>query len=328
MEPTPHVSSRPLVATASMTSTPLTDVEVYRPGPYFALIILLVPVLVALVGTVVSLNENGNIPVWLPFVVFLWLPLLPAIWFVMQSVRTNPYGIAAGRPWRTWQEIPWVLIERVEQAGIVIRIQGSNGHTLALIPLLLREGKRLKRQLLLRLPPHVLAGELAQEAQFLLVNGIHTMPEGGLSGTLQARPQARWRAILLLIALALVGCTVAATLNLPLAVAIPIAVVCVGGTAASVFAAGWLVQQVFVNERGISARWSLVRRSREITWEQVELIEHSSRQALLRIRGGAYRSVCLGPALLPTAQRDLMRAFLHEYCVNRGVPIVRRRWLV
>lgn len=327
MEPMPHASSRPLVATASMTSTPLTDVEVYRPGPYFALVILLIPVLVALIGTVVSLNAQGTIPVWLPFVVFLWLPLLPAIWFVMQSVRTNPYGIAAGRPWRTWQEIPWQLVERVERVGILIRITSSDGQTLVLIPLLLREGQRLKRQLLLRLPSHVLVGELAQESRLLLVNGIYTMPEGGLSGTLQARPQARWPVALTVAALALIACAILAVVKLPLIAAIPLTTVCALAAAASIFGLGWLAQQVFVNESGISARWSFARTTREMTWEHVELIEHSSRQALLRVRGGN-RIVCIGPALLPDAQRDLMRAFLHEYCVNRGVPIVRRRWLV
>lgn len=327
MEPTPHVSSRPLVTTASMTSTPLNDVEIYRPGPYFALFILLVPVLVALVGTGISLNAAGAVPVWLPFVVFLWLPLLPAVWFVMQSVRTNPYGIAAGRPWRTWQEIPWLLVERVEQSGPVLRVYASNGQRLVIVPRLLREGARIKRQLLLRLPLHVLAGGLAQEAQVLLVNGIYSMPEGGLSGTLHARPQKRWRLALVAVALIAVALATLAIMNLPVGGAIPIAILCAGFAVASVLGLGWMAQHVYVSERGISARWTLTHKTREMTWEQVELIEHSSRQALLRCRGNI-RIVCAGPALLPTAQRDLMRAFLHEYCANRGVPIVHRTWLV
>lgn len=327
MEPTPHVSSRPLVATMGMNSTPLADLKIYRPGQFFALVIVLMPVLVALVGTAISLDVNGSVPVWLPLVVFLWLPLLPAVWFVMQSVRTSPYGIAAGRPWRTWQEIPWALIERVEQSGMVIRVYGSNGQRLVLIPALLREGDRLKRQLLLRLPSHVLAGRLAQQAQLLLVNGIYTMPEGGLSGTLHARAQMRWRVGLVILGVALLGCAAVAAMRLPLVAAIPLIVVCVAGGGACLFACGWLAQSVFVNAEGITAQWSLTRKSREMTWDQVQLIEHSSRQALLRLRGGS-RMICVGPALLPAAQRDLMRAFLHEYCVNRGVPIVRRTWLV
>lgn len=327
MEPTPHVSSRPLVATLGMNSTPLADLKIYRPGQYFALVIVLMPVLVALVGTAISLDANGSIPVWLPFVVFLWLPLLPAVWFIMQSVRTNPYGIAAGRPWRTWQEIPWTLIERVEQSGMVIRIYGSNGQRLVLVPALLREGSRLKRQLLLRLPSHVLTGKLVHQAQLLLVAGIYTMPEGGLSGTLHARPQARWRIGLFVVGLALIGCVVAAVISLPLGAAIPLAVICAVAAAVCLYACGWLAQSVFVNAQGISAEWALTRKTREMTWEQVQLIEHSSRQALLRLRGGT-RVICAGPALLPGAQRDLMRAFLHEYCVHRGVPIVRRTWLL
>lgn len=327
MEPTPHVSSRPLVTSSGMTSTPLADVEIYRPGQYVALVILLVPVLIALAGTAISLNANGSVPVWLPFVVFLWLPLLPAVWFAMQSVRINPYGIAAGRPWRTWQEIPWVLIERVEQSGIVIRIYGSNGQRLVITPALLREGARLKRQLLLRLPPHVLAGRLIPEAQLLLVNGIREMPEGGLSGTLHARPRVRWQAALVIVALVLVGGAFLAVTNLPLGASIPLAVVCAIGAAASLSSCVWLAQHIFVNEQGITARWTLTRKTSEMSWEQMDLIEHSSRQALLRFRGVS-RIICTGPSLLPATQRDLMRAFLHEYCGDRGVPIVRRRWLL
>jgi hypothetical protein len=47
---------------------------------------------------------------------------------------------------------------------------------------------------------------------------------------------------------------------------------------------------------------------------------------MLRLRG-SQRITCIGPALLSPAERDLMRAFLYEYCVYREVPVIRRRWL-
>lgn len=327
MEPTPHVSSRPLAVMTSSSSTPLTEIEVYRPGPYFALTILLVPVAAALIGTAISLFANGTVPVWMPFLVFLWLPLLPLVWLVMQSVRTNPYGIAAGRPWRTWHEIPWLLIERVEQVGPVIRIFSSNGQQLILIPRLLRDGKRLRRQFFLRLPAHVFAGSLAQEGESLLVNGIHTTPEGGLAGTLRAQPRTLWRLAPIGISCLAVILAVIGVLNLPVGAAVSAVVICVIIALASLLVYGWMAQSVTVSDAGIRARWELTRRTREMTWEQIQFIEHSSRQALLRFRGET-RIICAGPALFPTAQRDLMRAFLHEYCVKRGVPIVRRTRLL
>lgn len=327
MDPLPNVTSRPLTATRSSVSTPLMDVQIYRPGPYLALAVLVAPVVVALVGAAISLNATGTIPVWLPFVLLLWLPSLPLVWMTLQSVRTSSYGIAAGRPWRVWEDIPWSLVERVEMRGVTLRITGSDGKKLTVMPALLRDGDRLKRQLLLRLPAHVLAGGLAQESQQILSAGIYARPEGGLSGTLHARPEAVWRAALAAGALVALAGAALALLKLPLGPAIPVAAVAlvVAGAAARAFV--WTMQEVMMNEKGISVVWRLTGRSQEMQWAQVELVEHSTREALLRLRG-TQRLRCAGPALMSSAQRDLMRAFLHEYCGNRDVPIMRRTWMI
>lgn len=327
MEPIPNVSSRPLATSRTSTSTPLMDIQMYRPGPYLALAILIAPAIVALGGAAISLNIIGEIPVWLPFVLLAWLPGLPILWLTMQSVRTSSEGLAAGRPWQTWNSIPWSLVERVEQLGPAIRITGSNGQRLTIVPVLLRDGGRLKRQLLLRLPVHVLAGALAQEAQRLLATGMYTMAEGGLSGTMRARPQRIWRGIPAAGAIVAIGGAVLILLKLPLGPGIPLALLAlvVAGVAMRVFA--WTTQEVLMNEKGISIIWQLTRRSREMQWAQVELIERSPREVLLRLRG-TQRLLCAGPTLMPAAQRDLMRAYLHEYCVNRGVPIMRRGWML
>lgn len=327
MEPIPNVSSRPLTTSRTSTSVPLMDIQMYRPGPFLALAILIAPAIVAVGGGAISLNIVGVIPVWLPFVLLVWLPGLPIVWLTMQSARTSSEGLAVGRPWQTWNSIPWSLVERVEQRGPAIRITGSNGRRLTVVPMLLRDGGRLKRQLLLRLPVHVLVGALAQEAQRLLATGMYAMSDGGLSGTLRARPQRIWRGIPVAGAIVALGGAVLILLKLPLGPGIPLALLAlvVAGAAIRIFA--WTTQEVMMNEKGISVVWQLTRRSREMQWAQVDLVERSPREVLLRLRG-TQQLLCAGPKLMSATQRDLMRAFLHEYCVNRGVPIMRRDWML
>lgn len=153
------------------------------------------------------------------------------------------------------------------------------------------------------------------------------MPEGGLSGTLHARPRGIWRGALAAGAVVAVAGAALALTKLPLGAGIPLAVAALAVAGAALRALAWTTQDVLMNEKGISVIWRLTRRSREMQWAQVELVEHSSREALLRLRG-TQRILCAGPALMSTAQRDLMRAFLHEYCGNRDVPIMRRAWMI
>ena len=98
---------------------------------------MVVPVVVALGGAAIFLNATGTIPVWLPFVLLLWLPGLPILWLTLQSVQTSSFGLAAGRPWRVWEEMPWTLVERVEKRGVALRITGSDGRRLTVVPPLL-----------------------------------------------------------------------------------------------------------------------------------------------------------------------------------------------
>lgn len=319
--------SGPPVGGRATTSTPLMDVQVYRPGPFLALGMLLLPVVAALVGAATTLNVAGAIPVWLPLVLLLWLPCVPASWFAMQSVRTSSVGLAAGRPWSTWHEVPWMLIDRVEQRGPIVRVSGTNGVRLAIIPALLRDGSRLKRQLLLRLPPHVFVGGISQEAQQLLSGGIHAMPDGGLSGILHARPKARWRVLAIIASLIPLGLSALAIVLLPLAISVPLAVLGTAVSLAGLLVFSWFAQELLINETGVSIVFPVVRRTRAIQWAEVELVEHSPNEMMLRMRGHR-RLLCAGPTLLPPTERDLMRAFIHEYCTSRGVPIVRRTWLL
>ncbi len=302
------------------------EVHVYRPGPFLAAGILALPVIGALAGAVIGLAYNAAIPVWLPFVLLLWMPFLMLAWRAMLSVRTNGISIAAGRPWTRWSDIPWSLVERVEQSRGRIRVHGSNGIRIMFTPVLLRNGGRLKRQMLLRLPAHVLSPQLAREAQILFASGTFTMGGSGLSGTLYTRSRRRWRLAVSGAVVVLLGAATGSVVGLPRLVGVPLAVFFFALAAGGMSLLVWLFQEILVSEKGITAISSFTHRARGMTWEQVQMVEHSAGQAVLRLRG-AHRIVCIGPALLAPAERDLMRAFLFEYCVYRSIPVLRRPWL-
>jgi hypothetical protein len=280
-------------------------------------------VIVTLVAAAISLNGDHGIPLWLPFVLLLWIPCLPVIWLGMLSVRTDTTGIAAGRPWTRWREIPWDMIDSVDERGPVLTVRGSVGGRLVFAPSLLRDGSRLRRRLLLRLPAHVLSHALGEDAQQILNLSVYTMPEGGLAGLLHARARASYRLAVAALTVILAAVGVLALLGVSGAVGLTLAIICWLGALASVSLGVWLQQELRVNDSGIVVVQRLTRHTRELKWTQIELIEHSSREAVLRLRGGQ-RIVCLGPGILPHAQRDLLRAFLHEYGLHRGVPIVKR----
>jgi hypothetical protein len=302
------------------------EVQLYRPSPLVALVILLLPVVVTLIAAIAFLSTIGTIPSWLPFLILLWIPCLPLLWLVMQSAQTNTLSFAAGRPWRPWVELPWDSIERIEQSGLTIRATASDGRKLTVIPLLLRDGARLRREFLLRLPPHVLSGALGQQAKRLLVPDIQTTPEGKLSGTLRAHPKRFWQTLA-----CIVGCVLIAAgfLSLWLFGLIPgifLAVVGVLLGSICLLTFVWLLQEILINENGISKTIPLRHQSSTLEWSKIDLIEHSSHEYVLRLRGPT-RLVCIGPSLLPTAERDLMRAYIHEYGISRGIPTVRRTWI-
>jgi hypothetical protein len=323
----PRVASVPVRSGSGSTSSPLQDVQVYRPGPYVALAILLLPALIALVGAAVYLYTGTPIPGWLPFILLLWVPGFPVLWLGMLSVRTTAAGIASGRPWRRWVEIAWQDVEHANQRGPLVRIEGAQGGRIKFAPRLLRDGTRLERHLLLRLPTHVLTGALARKAEGLLTHDIRSTADGGYSGTLaiQARASIRWR----LAGLALLLLAGAADLlfRAPFAAAAPLGVaVGIGGVAALVLLV-WSLQRVRVTETGIALEPAPFPFVRRMAWSEVELIERSPRDGFLRFRG-TRRVFCVGPAFLSPAQAHLMRGFLAEYAGKRRIPMFTRRWLL
>ncbi len=328
---TPYQNSRPVSRTSARhrasLSQPLLEVQLYRPSPFVALTIVTFPVVVTVLAAIVFLSSTGVIPHWLPFLILLWIPCLPALWLAMQSARTTSLSFAAGRPWRPWIELPWDSIERVEQSGLTIRAIASDGRHLTFVPFLLRDGARLRREFLLRLPPHVLSGTLGQEAKRLLLLGIQTTPEGRLSGTLRARPRSLWRNLAFILGLTLIAAGIASLWYFG---PFPGVLAALGGLllgAICLVIFGWLLQEIAINENGISRIMPLKRPPITLEWASIELIEHSSREYVLRLRGPV-RFICAGPSLLPEAERDLMRAYIHEYCISKGIPTVRRTWIL
>jgi hypothetical protein len=325
----PNTSSIPLRGRRGARSAPLLDVRIYRPGPALALSVLLLPVVVALSGAAVYVGLDGAVPPWLPFTLLLWAPCLPALWFTMQSVRTSTAGIGVGRPWQQWEEMAWEAVERVERRGPFLRIVSSQGQAIMFAPMLLREGGRLRRQLLLRLPAHVLTGRLAAAAQRLLVTDIQSTAEGGYSGVLTTRVRARWRVAIVVLGAALgalgaLGVLAVKTQSAAVAVALAASAALID--LLLVFALAWSSQSVLIDEGGMSIVSPILRRRRSLAWDEIELIEHTPRQTVLRVRGRR-RLVCAGPGLLTAAHATLMRGMLYEYGAKRGVPILRRMWV-
>ncbi len=323
----PNIPSGPLPRPRASLSSPLADATIYRPGPSFALIILLIPVITALVGGALYLGAPGPLPIWTPFLLLLWIPALVGVWAAMKTVRLSSLGVAVGRPWGQWIEMDWDTIERVEQRGPYIVIHSTNRQRMTFAPALLVDGLRLRRQLLLRLQPQTLGGSLRQEAQRLITGDLTDLaPGGGLTGSLRARPRAVWATLAALIGVAALAGGVAGVIWLPLLGAIPLAIVLLAIAVVAALATLWFRQQVVVDEKGIRVLGFPPQRVNFMPWEAIELLELGPNELVLRMRG-ENKLVCPGPPLFTIPERNRMRAFIHAYCLDRGAPRVSRWWV-
>jgi hypothetical protein len=89
---------------------------------------------------------------------------------------------------------------------------------------------------------------------------------------------------------------------------------------AALLALAWLSRAVSLTEEGISVGRAS---SRFLPWREVELIEVSANERVLRLRG-ARKLRCPGPGLYSQPTRDTYRWLLYAYCIDRGVPAMRR----
>jgi hypothetical protein len=304
----------------------MVDVNIYQPGSFLALSMLLVPLLVALAGATSYVLLGEHIPIWIPLLLLLWIPCIGGLWLLMKSVRTTPVSIAVGRPWQRWDEVFYADIERIEQRGPSLYILTVNGARMSFTPFLLRDGTHLEVGLLLRLPPHVIVGKLRRRAQELITGDIHTGPEGTLAGTLRIRARVRWTLATLLLAIAAIAGAVVAFLSLSLAVAIPLAIVLFAVSLYFFAIFAWLLREVEVSEEGVTVVGFANRRTEQLAWSDVVWLEEFPGQLAIRLRGPR-RLRLAGPRLLKRSQADVLEAFLFEYVIERGALRVSRRWL-
>lgn len=322
----PHL---PPVSTAPRkpgTSHALAHAHVYRPGPIFAACILFAPPLLALAAAGATLHTAGRIPIWLPLLLLLWLPVLPLAWLTMISVRTSPAGIATARPWRQWVELRWTLIEHAQRRGLRIVLRSSDGRTAHFYPFILQGGARLKRELLMRLAAHVLDERLRGDARNLLGEPLGQSAENLLANPLTARPRPAWAiGPAAGTACALAGAGVA-LLRLPPPLAALVCALAVVVLALSVSVLPLCLQTVSLNELGIAVTGATGRHLGHMAWRDVQLIERTPRERVLRLRGDR-RLRCPGPGLFAPAEREVFQAYLLAYCAEQGALVIVRRWL-
>lgn len=309
-------------------SSPLADLQVYEPGAALALTILMLPIALTLGLAALALHITRTVPIWLPSLALLWLPAVPLLWLLLLSARTTATGIAVARPWRTWTQLRWDQIQHVDQRGLVMRISGA-GETLVLAPRLLREGARLRRQILLRLPPHALSVRLSREAEEILSSRMTVLADGSVTGAVVARPLARYWVVPLVAACLLgAGAGLAFWLLSPApanliaaALAVLLALICLAG-------AVWPMQRLALDDGGITITRAVgFPRHRFFAWERIKMVEHTPGHALLRIRDSHTRTLCAGPHLFDAELATVLWALIQSHAAEHGVLIIPRRRL-
>ena len=308
----------------SPSTSSLADSAIYRPGAIVAGALLAGPVVCAIAGAVAVIVTGLTPPVWLPLALLLWLPALALAWALLKSVRVTPDALASGRPLGRWQVAPFHEIERVEQQGMRLIVTARSGPPLTFTPRLLHRGAQLRRSLLLRLPLSALSSQLRAEAQTLEIGDLADSYRGDVEGVLSVRPRLRWTLLAGGLALALLALALLALLFLSTPVSIALGVVLAAHASAAAFLGLWMVQDIFVSEKGLIVRYTVLRRERDIFWTQVRAIEYLPGEAALILR--SVRSLtCAGPGLLTAQQARLMRGYISRYCVAQVMPTLTRR---
>lgn len=311
------------VATAQL----VTQTQIYRPGLALAAALMLSPALLSLVVTGMSLLVYQAVPLVVPAILLLVLPALSLVWFAFASVRTSATGIGTVRLFRPWRDMPWALIERARRRGPLVILRSSTGQRIAFIPLLLRDGTRLYRELLVRLPAHVLDARMGAASRRLLGERVVATAQGGLTGSVNARPRVAWRTTALALAFIILSAGVSCVIWLRAPLSAGLGILSLAGVLLALGMWRWCSQQLDVSHDGIQVTFPLARSSQRMTWSEIEMIEHTPAERLIRLRGNK-KLVCAGPTMLRPTDRDVVRAFLHANCISRGVPVVQRRWLV
>lgn len=316
--PASYDDADPALSPSTEFGSYLTESAVYRPGVAIASILLAGPFISAIVGVALA-AVSGSIPLWLPFVLLLWLPVIALVWLLLKSVRVTPNAIACGRPLGQWRVFSFDEIERVEQRGIRLLIGAHSGQPMIFTPALLQDGKQLRRSILLRLPLHTLWGRLRSEAQeFSSLQG-ESDSEGAVAGVLTVRSRWFWTVSALVAALVALAFAFAAWGAFIGAGKWALVGACVVLALLLIVFGLWMKQELFLSEKGLIIRYTLLRREQVVFWSQVRMIEYTPAELALYFRG-ARRVLCAGPGALAVQQGRLMRQFIGRYCFS---PVAR-----
>lgn len=307
-------------------STPFGGDYVYRPGARLLALVLVVPVLAAVVGAALALQGAGSILPWLAAFLALWLLVIPFVWLNLKRVRLSPEGVEVLWPWRRGVALTWDEITRIRawQGGLVL--EGPGGRRLTFSPVLLRDGRHLRRQLLLRAAPSVLVGPLHQETQRLSMGPVYRAPTGELAGALDTCVAWPWRVGSLVLGVGCLGLSGIAFAAVPGGSG-GLATDLLGGAGlVALWACRWLSRRWTLAESGIVLASMVPGRAHAYSWAAFSLVEVSSGGMLMRLRG-QQSVLCPGPRLLSPRDRDVAESFVREYCLARGVArVVRRRF--
>jgi hypothetical protein len=260
----------------------------------------------------------------------LWVLLMPIFWLALKTVRISPFGIAAGRPWRVWREIPWGSIAKVEQRGPRLRLTSREYVRISFNPGMLHAGDELRRLLLSQLPPEVLDDSLRDDARRIAMADSGPSYPGPLPTILRTRPRAPLRIGTALVTLGAYGTALFAAVRLTNVPGVLLAAGALTLAFGGVLGFVWLSQQVTLSEAGISVAAFLSGRARGLQWSQVVLLEFTRRGRVIRLTGkGARERVrCPGPRLMSPLDAAVYRAFLKRHLRDRHVMESRRFWLL
>jgi hypothetical protein len=302
---------------------PLVDATVYRPGAPVACGIVLAPILAAIGLTVARFVGGVAIPVWAAVALAGWIVLAPVFWLLMTTVRVTALGIATGRIWTEWKEILWGEITRVEWRGGRIRVQGENGVALSFAPRLLHDNRELRQYLTIRVAPRVLVTPLVKHAEGDQEGPAIMRPTGVTATQLRVRPALSLRLVALAVFALAAGGGAGPFLELSAPWSYVAVALCTLVALGALLGLAWLSQTVSLTEEGISVRSVPFRSGRLLPWHEVEFVEASPNERVLRLRG-AHKLRCPGPGLFSQPAANTYRWLMHTYCLDRGVPAMRR----
>ncbi len=307
-------------ATSSM---PLIDATVYRPGAPLAFVIVLPPILAAIGLGVAHFAGGAAIPLWAAFALGGWAILAPIFWLLMKSVRVTAFGVATGRIWTDWKEILWGEISGVERRGGRIHIAGANGAALSFAPWLLHDNRELRQYLTNRVGPRAITIPLVKPTEADQERPAIMRPTSVSDTQMRARPSLQLRLGALAAFALAAGAGAAGFLELSAPWRYLVVALCALVALIALLALAWLSQAVSLTDEAISVRGVPFGSGRSLPWREVEFVEASPNERVLRLRG-AHKLRCPGPGLFAPPTRDTYRWLLHTYCLDRGVPAMRR----